>query len=64
MTVKLSEEEAKKRLIDKTIEEESATGWQVEAREEENNMGDHDDLPTDKEEVQLRRLHKESQPLE
>jgi hypothetical protein len=27
-------------------------------------MGDHDDLPTDKEELQQRRLHKKSQPLE
>jgi hypothetical protein len=27
-------------------------------------MGDQDDLPTDKEELQPRRLHKKSQPLE
>jgi hypothetical protein len=27
-------------------------------------MGDHDDLPTDKEELQPRRLHKKNQPLE
>jgi hypothetical protein len=27
-------------------------------------MGDQDDLPTDKEELQPRRLHKENHPLE
>jgi hypothetical protein len=26
-------------------------------------MGDQDDLPTDKEELQPRRMHKKSQPL-
>jgi hypothetical protein len=31
---------------------------------EENDMGGQDDLPTDKEELQPRRLHKKSQPLE
>jgi hypothetical protein len=58
LTVKLSEEEAEKRLSDETTEEESAAEWPASATEEENNMGDHDDLPTDKEEVQWRRLHK------
>jgi hypothetical protein len=48
----------------KLQKKESAAEWPASATEEENNMGDHDDLPTDKEEVQPRRLHKESQPLE
>jgi hypothetical protein len=62
---KLSEGEAEKRLSDKTAELNFAAEWQAEATEEENSMGDLVDLPTDKdEEVQPRRLHKESQPLE
>jgi hypothetical protein len=36
----------------------SATGWQVEATEdEEDDMGDHDDLPICRKKMQLRRLH-------
>jgi len=38
--------------------------WQDNAMEEENYMGDHDDLPTYREEVQQRRMHKKSQPHE
>jgi hypothetical protein len=41
-----------------------AAGWQVEAIEEKDSMGDLVARPICREEVQLRRLHKESQPLE
>jgi hypothetical protein len=62
---KLSEGEAEKRLSDQTAELNFVAEWQAEATEEENSMGDLVDLPIDKdEEVQLRRLHKESQPLD
>jgi hypothetical protein len=62
---KLSEGEAEKRLSDQTAELNFAAEWQAEATEEENSMGDLVDLPIDKdEEVQPRRLHKESQPLD
>jgi hypothetical protein len=46
----MSEEEAEQQLSDETIELESAAEWQTNAtKEEENDMGDQDDLPTDKE---------------
>jgi len=60
----MSEEGDEQQLGDETAELESATGWKNNSTEEENDMGDQDDLPTDKEELQLRRLHKENQPLE
>jgi len=42
-----------------------AVAWQVEAMEdEEDSMGDHDDLPNCRKFLQLRRLHEKSQPLE
>jgi hypothetical protein len=48
----MSEEEAEQQLSDETAELESAAEWKANAtKEEENNMGDQDDLPTDKEEV-------------
>jgi hypothetical protein len=37
---------------DKTAELNFVAGWQVEAIEEEDNMGDRDDLPISREEVQ------------
>jgi hypothetical protein len=43
----LSEEEVEQQLSDETAELESAAGWQANATEEENNMGDQDDLPFD-----------------
>jgi hypothetical protein len=48
----LSEEEAEQQLNDETAELESAAGWKANSIGEENNMGDQDDLPIDKEEVQ------------
>jgi hypothetical protein len=63
----LSEEIVEKQLSDEPAELESAAEWQVKATEEENNMGDQDDLPFDvyeEEELQPSRLHKESQPAE
>ena len=45
---------------DKTAELNFAAGWQVEATEEKDGMGDLVDQPICWEEVQLRRLHKES----
>jgi hypothetical protein len=62
---KLSEGEAKKRLSDQDAELNFAAGWQVEATEEEDGMGDLVDLPLDKdEEVQRSRMQKDSQPWE
>jgi hypothetical protein len=49
---------------DKTAELNFAAGWQVEATEEEDGMGDLVDLPICREEVQWSRLQKESQPWE
>jgi hypothetical protein len=51
--------------VKRTCRTESAAEWQLNAtRGDKDNMGDRVDLPTDKEEVQQRRLHKKSQPLE
>jgi hypothetical protein len=61
----LSEGEVEKRLSDQNIELNFVVEWQDEATEEENGMVNLVDLPTDKDkEVQPRRLHKESQPLD
>jgi hypothetical protein len=60
----LSEGEVEKQLSDETAELEFATGWKTNAIEKEYDMGDQDDLPNDKEELQPRRMHKKSQPLE
>jgi len=57
---KLSKGEAEKRLSDKTPKLNFAIEWQVEATKEEDNMGDQDDLPIFKEEVQWSRIQKES----
>jgi hypothetical protein len=67
--VNMSEEEAEQQLSDETMELESAAEWKTSAtRRSKDSMGDRVDLPTDKDgkekEVQQRRLHKESQPLE
>jgi hypothetical protein len=48
----------------KTAELNFVARWQVEATEKNDGMGDLVDRPIFQEEVQLRRLHKESQPLE
>jgi hypothetical protein len=54
-----------KQLSDEIAELESAIEWQVKAtRDGEDDMGDHDDLPICREEVQPRRLHEQSQPWE
>jgi hypothetical protein len=51
--------------VDKTVKLNFAAKWQVKATKGgENHKRDRVDLPTDEEEVQPRRLHKESQPLE
>jgi hypothetical protein len=44
----------------------SIAGWQVKVTEEdqEDDMGDHDDLPNCRKFLQLERLHEQSQPLE
>jgi hypothetical protein len=49
---------------DKTAELNFAAGWQVEATEEEDSLGDRDDLPICREEVQWSMLQKESHPWE
>jgi hypothetical protein len=42
-----------------------AAEWTLSATEdEEDDMGDHDDLPICREEMQPRRLHTQSQPWE
>jgi hypothetical protein len=48
---KLSEEKVGKQLSEKTVELNFAEGWQVEATEEEDRLGDRDDLPICREEV-------------
>jgi hypothetical protein len=62
--VKMSEEKVGQQLSEKTVEMNFAEGWQVEAIEEEDRLGDRDDLPICREEVQRSRLKKESQPWE
>jgi hypothetical protein len=58
---KLSKEEAEQQLSNKTTEMNFAAEWPASATvEEEDGMGDLVDLPTDEEEVQPRRLQKES----
>jgi hypothetical protein len=65
MAEELSEEEAEQQFSKETAEMKSATGWQVEATEdEEDDMGDHDDLPICRKKMQLRRLHGQNQPLQ
>jgi hypothetical protein len=57
----LLEEGAEKQLDDETVELEPIAGWTDNAtKEEENNMGGQDDIPNDKEDLHLRRLHKEN----
>jgi hypothetical protein len=48
---KLSEEEVAQQLSEKSVELNFAAGWQVEATEEEDDMGDLVDLPIYREEV-------------
>jgi hypothetical protein len=61
----LSQGEAEQQLSNEIAELESATEWQVKTtRGGGDGMGDHDDLPICREEMQPRRLHEQSQPLE
>jgi hypothetical protein len=62
----LSGEGDEHQLNGKTAKLESAIEWLLSARKgDKNNMGYRIDLPTHKEEeMQPRRLHEESQPLE
>jgi hypothetical protein len=65
---------AKKQLSEKVIEQQvsqeetaelnSAAEWTLSATEDEDDMGDHSDLPNCRKVLQLRRLHEQSQPLE
>jgi hypothetical protein len=62
---KLSKGEAEQQLSEETAKLESAAEWQDKATGDgEDYKGDRVDLPICKEEVQQKRLHKESQPLE
>jgi hypothetical protein len=61
---KLSQEEAEQQLDEETAELKSVAEWQLNAMRGENRKGDRVDLPIDKEEMQSRRLHKESQQVE
>jgi hypothetical protein len=62
MTVKLSDKEAEQQLRNEIVEEKSATRWQVKATR--YGMGDHSDLPICRNNLQQRRLHEQSQPLQ
>jgi hypothetical protein len=65
--VELSEKVTEQQVSqEKTAEMNSVAGWQVKATEEdeEDGMGDHGDLPNCRKFLQLRRLQKQSQPLE
>jgi hypothetical protein len=63
LSEKVTEQPASQR---ETAEQRSATEWQLEAtdEDEEEGMGDHDDLPNCRKFLQLRRLQKRDQPLE
>jgi hypothetical protein len=64
----LSEEEVEQQLDDETTELNSAADWKLDATKgDKDSMGDRVYMPIDKygeKEVQQRRLHKKSQPLE
>jgi hypothetical protein len=61
----LPKEKTKHQLGDETVELKFVVEWQLDAtRGDKDNMGDRVDLPTYEKEVQQRRLHKKSQPLE
>jgi len=65
--VELSKNVTEQQVIqEETVEMVFAAGWQVKAteEEEEDGMGDHDDLPNCRKFLQLGRLKKQSQPLE
>jgi hypothetical protein len=57
----LSQGKDEKQLSDRTVKLNFAAEWTLSATEdEEDDMGDHDDLPICKEEMQPRRLHTQS----
>jgi hypothetical protein len=65
MTVKLSKREDEQHLSEEIVEMNFAARWQVKAtRDEEDGVGDHDDLSIYREKLQQRRLHEHSQPLQ
>jgi hypothetical protein len=61
----LSNEVAEQQFSKEIATCESAIGWKVEATEDRmEDMGDHCDLPICRKNLQPRRLHEQSQPLE
>jgi hypothetical protein len=61
----LPQEEAEQQFSEETAELESAAEWPLSAtKRDKDSRGDRADLPIEETEVQQRRLHKESQPLE
>jgi hypothetical protein len=61
----LPQEEAEQQFSEETAELESAAEWPLSAtKRDKDSMGDRADLPIEKTEVQQRRLHTKSQPLE
>jgi hypothetical protein len=61
----LPQEEAEQQFSEETAELESAAEWPLSAtKRDKDSMGDQADLPIEKTEVQQRRLHTKSQPLE
>jgi hypothetical protein len=65
--VELSEKVTEQKVSQReTVEMKSAAEWQLEAtdEDEEDGMGDPENLPMCQKNLQLRRLHEQSQPLE
>jgi hypothetical protein len=65
--VELLEKVTEQQVIQgKTTKLKSIAEWKLSATEEEyeDGMGDHDDLPICRKEMQLRRLHGQSHPLQ
>jgi hypothetical protein len=61
----LGQEEAEQQLSDKTEELNFATEWPLSnTKRNKDSVGDQANLPTKKTEVQQRRLHTKSQPVE
>jgi hypothetical protein len=57
----MSKGEDKKKFSEKTAELESTTEWPLSfTKENKDNMGDQENLPIEKIEVQQRRLHTKS----
>ena len=52
------------KILEERVKVEGMHIQQVKLETDEENMGDHDDLPNCRKFLQLRRLHEQSQPWE